>query len=256
METDKLFNSLDSVEKQDNTSFKMSIVGRLNEKLLEYINGRKSEIATEILGEAMGGASIVTPSAEPGVSLKPKMGTIKPPPPSKGVPPKSPPTGGKPKNAPVKDPAAKDAMKAKADIAKAKAMEKANDVKQAAVDIKKNILGPSEIETMQRQIDAVSDNSVDLQSIKPVPGGFEIKKAADGGLDPTQEKEFLVKTFFHKGKLVELKQVGLGISRPIRSYIDGWRWNFFPGMESAENMSKDFINMKIKEEKKKQKDQE
>ena len=82
METDKLFNSLDSVEKQDNTSFKMSIVNRLNEKLLEYINGRKSEIATEILGEAMGGASIVTPSAEPGVSLKPKMGTIKPPPPS------------------------------------------------------------------------------------------------------------------------------------------------------------------------------
>lgn len=256
METDKLFDSLNLIEKKDNESFKMSITRRLNEKLLDYINGRKSEIAAEILGEAMGGASIVTPSAEPGVSLKPKMGTIKPPPPSKGTPPKSPPTAQTPKNAPTKSAGAADALKAKAELAKAKIMNRANDVKQAAVDVKKNVIDPEEEETMRKEIDAATDSSLDILSLKPVPGGFEVKTKQDDGINPTLDKEFLLKTFLHKGRMIELKQMGLGMSRPIRSYIDGKRWNFFPGMESAEEMTKNHINLLAKQEKTKQKEQQ
>jgi hypothetical protein len=137
------------------------------------------------------------------------------------------------------------AMKAKAELAKSHSLVAATKAKGDAVDIKRNVLGKKELETMQKQIDAVTDNSVDISSIKPVPGGFEIRKDEDNGLNPTIEKEFLVKTFQHNGKIVELKQIGLGLSRPIRVYIDGTRWNFFPGLESATEMTKEYIEMTV-----------
>jgi len=174
------------------------------------------------------------------VGIKKKNGnTLLPPPSSKTIKTKS------EAAAPVVD--GKTAqLKAKADLAKAKSFVAANKAKADAVEIKRNVLGKAELETMQRQIDAVTDNTVDIASIKPVPGGFEIHKQPDDGLNPTIEKEFLVKTFQHEGKIVELKQVGLGLSRPIRVYIDGTRWNFFPGMESAVEMSKQYIEMTAK----------
>jgi hypothetical protein len=216
MENNHLSNALDSVNEKDAVSFKSALSQHLNNRLFTALQARKAEVAKEMIGEksVVSEANVIAPSAPPtqGFAKKPDAFKV--------------------------DPA-----KAKIEMQKAKSMVVANKAKMAAVDVKKNVLGPKELETMQKQIAAVADNSVDIGSLKPVPGGFEVKKAADGGLDPNQEKEYLMKTFNHNGKVVELKQVGLGFSRPIRAYIDGIRWNFFPSMGKAMEMTKEYIEM-------------
>lgn len=243
MERNPLFNALDSVDQKDAVSFKDILSQELSNRLFASLQSRKQAVAMEILGEQetqqVDEANILAPTAPPVVGVKKKVGnTLIPAPTAKAKVAKE------AAAAPVSDKAAE--LKAKADLAKAKSFVAANKAKADAVDIKRNVLGKAELETMQKQIDAVMDNSVDIASIKPVPGGFEIHKQPDDGLNPTIEKEFLVKAFQHEGKMVELKQVGLGLSRPIRVYIDGTRWNFFPGMESAEEMSKQYIEMTVK----------
>jgi hypothetical protein len=243
MERNNLSNAIDSVNDRDGISFKSVLSQELASRLYAALDSRRQAVATEILGEneqTVSEANILAPTAPPVVGIKKKNGnTLLPPPSSKIIKTKS------EAAAPVVD--GKTAqLKAKADLAKAKSFVAANKAKADAVEIKRNVLGKAELDTMQRQIDAVMDNSVDIASLKPVPGGFEIRKQPDDGLNPTIEKEFLVKTFQHEGKIVELKQVGLGLSRPIRVYIDGTRWNFFPGMESAVEMSKQYIEMTAK----------
>jgi hypothetical protein len=238
MQSNDLSNVLNCVNEKDAIAFKSSLVQALNNRLFAALETRKSEVATEILGESeasqenVNEANVLAPTAPPTVGVKKKVGkTIVPPPQTKAE-----------AIAPAK-PAIDPNAKAKADMLKAKSAAEANKAKIAAVDIKKNVLDKSELTTMQKQIDAVMDNSVDIGSLKPVPGGFEVKKAPDDGLNPTLDREFLMKTFQHNGKIVELKQIGLGLSRPIRVYIDGTRWNFFPGLESAAKMAKEYINM-------------
>jgi hypothetical protein len=235
MDHSNISNAINSVNEKDAISFKSLLSQELSNRLFASLESRKQAIASEILGEQeeVVEANILAPSAPPTVGVKKKNGnTLLPPPSSKTIKTKS--------NEDTNDMAA---MKAKAELAKSQSLVTANKVKGDAVDIKRNVLGKKELETMQKQIDAVTDNSVDISSIKPVPGGFEVRKDADGGLNPTLEKEFLVKTFQHNGKIVELKQIGLGLSRPIRVYIDGDRWNFFPGLESATEMTKEYIEM-------------
>jgi len=238
MQKNNLSGVLDSVNEKDAVAFKNSLVQALNNRLFAALETRKNEVAKEILGESeataeeVNEANILAPTAPPVVGVKKKTGkTIVPPPQTKAE-----------AIAPAK-PAVDPAAKAKADMLKAKAAVQANKAKLDAVEVKKNVLDKKELDTMQRQIDAVMDNSVDIASLKPVPGGFEIKKQPDDGLNPTLDKEFLMKTFQHNGKIVELKQIGLGLSRPIRVYIDGSRWNFFPGLESAAKMAKEYIDM-------------
>ena len=235
MEKHSLTNIIDSVNEKDAIAFKNAITQALGNRLFAALETRKQEVAKEVLGEKseiVNEANVLAPTAPPVVAVKKKINKVV-------VPPTAPKTE-------AAAPAAENpamAAKAKADMLKAKSAAEANKAKIAAVDIKKNVLGKKELETMQKQIDAVMDNSVDIASLKPVPGGFEIKKQSDDGLNPTLDKEFLMKTFQHNGKIVELKQIGLGMSRPIRVYIDGTRWNFFPGIDSAVNMTKEYINM-------------
>jgi len=235
MDHSNISNAINSVNEKDAISFKSLLSQELSNRLFASLESRKQAIASEILGEQeeVVEANVLAPSAPPTVGVKKKNGnTLLPPPSSKTIKTKS--------NEDTQDMAA---MKAKAELAKSHSLVTTSKSKVDAVDIKRNVLGKKELETMQKQIDAVTDNSVDISSIKPVPGGFEIRKDEDNGLNPTLEKEFLVKTFQHNGKIVELKQIGLGLSRPIRVYIDGSRWNFFPGLESATEMTKEYIEM-------------
>ena len=235
MDHSNISNAINSVNEKDAISFKSLLSQELSNRLFASLESRKQAIASEILGEQeeVVEANVLAPSAPPTVGVKKKNGnTLLPPPSSKTIKTKS--------NEDTQDMAA---MKAKAELAKSHSLVTTSKSKVDAVDIKRNVLGKKELETMQKQIDAVTDNAVDISSIKPVPGGFEIRKDEDNGLNPTLEKEFLVKTFQHNGKIVELKQIGLGLSRPIRVYIDGSRWNFFPGLESATEMTKEYIEM-------------
>ena len=233
MNTD-LSNVLNSVNDKDAVAFRSTLTQALNNRLFAALETRKNEVAKEVLDEKqeVSEANVLAPTAPPVVGVKKKT--------NKNV---VPPQGTKSEAAATAKPAVDPAAKAKADMMKAKAAVQANKAKLDAVEVKKNVLDKKELDTMQRQIDAVMDNSVDIASLKPVPGGFEIRKQQDDGLNPTLDKEFLMKTFQHNGKIVELKQVGLGMSRPIRVYIDGTRWNFFPGIESAVKMTKEYINM-------------
>jgi len=230
-----LSNVLNSVNDKDAVAFKNTLTQALNSRLFSALETRKNEVAKEVLGEKqeVSEANVLAPTAPPVVGVKKKTN-------KNIVPPQE--TRTEAIKAPAK-PVADPNLKAKADLMKAKSMAQANKAKTDAVEIKKNVLDKKELDTMQKQIDVVMDNSVDIGSLKPVPGGFEVKKSADDGLNPTLDKEFLMKTFQHNGKIVELKQVGLGMSRPIRVYIDGTRWNFFPGIESAMKMTKEYINM-------------
>ena len=235
MDHSNISNAINSVNEKDAISFKSLLSQELSNRLFASLESRKQAIASEILGEQeeVVEANVLAPSAPPTVGVKKKNGnTLLPPPSSKTIKTKS--------NEDTQDMAA---MKAKAELAKSHSLVTTSKSKVDAVDIKRNVLGKKELETMQKQIDAVTDNSVDISSIKPVPGGFEIRKDEDNGLNPKLEKEFLVKTFQHNGKIVELKQIGLGLSRPIRVYIDGSRWNFFAGLESATEMTKEYIEM-------------
>jgi len=230
-----LSNVLNSVNDKDAVAFKSTLTQALNSRLFSALETRKNEVAKEVLGEKqeVSEANVLAPTAPPVVGVKKKTN-------KNIVPPQE--TRTEAIKAPAK-PVADPNLKAKADLMKAKSMAQANKAKTDAVEVKKNVLDKKELDTMQKQIDAVMNNSVDIGSLKPVPGGFEVKKSADDGLNPTLDKEFLMKTFQHNGKIVELKQVGLGMSRPIRVYIDGTRWNFFPGIESAMKMTKEYINM-------------
>lgn len=242
-----LSSVIDSVNEKDAIAFKHSLTQALNNRLFAALETRKHEIAKEVLGESeaqeepeqVEEANILAPTAPPAVNVKKKTDKNIVPPVKAKTEAVAVPVPKVPAAKPAVDPAAK----AKADMMKAKAAVQANKAKLDAVEVKKNVLDKKELDTMQRQIDAVMDNSVDIASLKPVPGGFEIRKQQDDGLNPTLDKEFLMKTFQHNGKIVELKQVGLGMSRPIRVYIDGTRWNFFPGIESATKMTKEYINM-------------
>ena len=69
-----------------------------------------------------------------------------------------------------------------------------------------------------------------------------IAKDSDVSLDPNFEKEFYVKEMDYNGHKVVLKQVGLGLSKPVRVYVDNKRWEFFAGPELALKASKSYID--------------
>lgn len=69
-----------------------------------------------------------------------------------------------------------------------------------------------------------------------------IAKDDDISLDPNFEKEFYIKEMDYNGHKVTLKQIGLGLSKPVRVYVDDKRWEFFPGPEVAIKASKNYID--------------
>ena len=78
-----------------------------------------------------------------------------------------------------------------------------------------------------------------LVSDKPRTAGGA---SMDQSLDPNFEKEFYIKETDYKGHKILLKQVGLGLSKPVRVYVDNKRWEFFAGPESAMSASKSYID--------------
>ena len=77
------------------------------------------------------------------------------------------------------------------------------------------------------------------------------KVAAEGdkediALDPEFQKEFFLKTFEYKGKVITLKKVGMGASAPVSAYVDGKRKDIFLTLKQARKGIKTIIDLKDK----------
>ncbi len=64
---------------------------------------------------------------------------------------------------------------------------------------------------------------------------------ADPVLDPGMDREFFLKSFDVGENTVTIKTIGVGKNKPVSSYINGVRWEMFPGPVKAEEESKKFI---------------
>ena len=77
------------------------------------------------------------------------------------------------------------------------------------------------------------------------------KVAAEGdkediALDPEFQKEFVLKTFDYKGKVITLKKVGMGASAPVSAYVDGKRKDIFLTLKQARKGIKTIIDLEDK----------
>jgi ribosomal protein L21E len=77
------------------------------------------------------------------------------------------------------------------------------------------------------------------------------KFAAEGdkediALDPEFQKEFFLKTFDYKGKVITLKKVGMGASAPVSAYVDGKRKDIFLTLKQARKGIKTIIDLEDK----------
>jgi hypothetical protein len=72
----------------------------------------------------------------------------------------------------------------------------------------------------------------------------------DMSLDPNFEKEFYHSTEKYKGQDILVKQLGTGFGKPVRVYINGRRWEFFPGPKAAVKATRDYIDGMLKDAKK------
>ncbi len=72
----------------------------------------------------------------------------------------------------------------------------------------------------------------------------------DMSLDPNFEKEFYHSTEKYKGQDILVKQLGTGFGKPVRVYINGRRWEFFPGPKAAVKATKGYIDGMLKDAKK------
>jgi len=72
----------------------------------------------------------------------------------------------------------------------------------------------------------------------------------DMSLDPNFEKEFYHSTEKYKGQDILIKQLGTGFGKPVRVYVNGRRWEFFPGPKAAVKATRDYIDGMLKDAKK------
>jgi len=68
----------------------------------------------------------------------------------------------------------------------------------------------------------------------------------DIALDPEFQKEFFLKTFEYKGKIITLKKVGMGASAPVSAYVDGKRKDIFLTLKQARKGIKNIIDLEDK----------
>ena len=71
----------------------------------------------------------------------------------------------------------------------------------------------------------------------------------DMSLDPNFEKEFYHSNMKYKGQEILIKQLGTGFGKPVRVYINGRRWEFFPGPKAAMKATKGYIDGMVKDAK-------
>jgi len=101
-------------------------------------------------------------------------------------------------------------------------------------------------EDLMKELQAIFGIGAKADETKPVA------KDDDVSLDPNFEKEYLTKSFAINGVKVQFKQIGLGLSKPIRVYVDGQRWELFPGPEAAIQATKQYVKELAAEAKKKE----
>ena len=70
----------------------------------------------------------------------------------------------------------------------------------------------------------------------------------DVALDPRLDKEIFLKTFDVKGTKVTLKSIGVGPTQPVVAYVNGKRWEVFPGPKRAAKEVKQYIKTAKPEE--------
>lgn len=72
----------------------------------------------------------------------------------------------------------------------------------------------------------------------------------DISLDPNFEKEFYHSNEKYKNQEILVKQLGTGFGKPVRVYINGRRWEFFPGPKAGVKAAKSYIDGMMKDVKK------
>jgi hypothetical protein len=98
------------------------------------------------------------------------------------------------------------------------------------------------VETADPLADGLRDEIETAFGVKGDNASKPIAKDDDISLDPNFEKEFFIKETDIGGHKVTIKQIGLGLSKPVRVYVDGNRWEFFPGPEAAMKAVKPYID--------------
>lgn len=89
-------------------------------------------------------------------------------------------------------------------------------------------------------------NAGDLKIVPTAAGSAK----DDISLDPNFEKEFYHSSEKYKGQDVLIKQLGTGFGKPVRVYINGRRWEFFPGPKAAMKATKAYVDGMVKDAKK------
>jgi hypothetical protein len=89
-------------------------------------------------------------------------------------------------------------------------------------------------------------NAGDLKIVPTAAGSAK----DDISLDPNFEKEFYHSSEKYKGQDILIKQLGTGFGKPVRVYINGRRWEFFPGPKAAMKATRAYVDGMMKDVKK------
>jgi hypothetical protein len=89
-------------------------------------------------------------------------------------------------------------------------------------------------------------NAGDLKIVPTAAGSAK----DDISLDPNFEKEFYHSSEKYKGQDILIKQLGTGFGKPVRVYINGRRWEFFPGPKAAMKATRAYVDGMVKDAKK------
>ena len=102
-----------------------------------------------------------------------------------------------------------------------------------------------------RAITRINERKFEIDEEANRPKDETEKVTAEGdkediALDPEFQKEFFLKTFDYKGKVITLKKVGMGASAPVSAYVDGKRKDIFLTLKQARKGIKTIIDLEDK----------
>lgn len=128
-------------------------------------------------------------------------------------------------------------------------------------ELKKALSGQIVTGVKEAEPQALPENLPGAPSAPPVTsptkaGDLRIVPTAAGSakddmsLDPNFEKEFYHSKSKYKNQDILIKQLGTGFGKPVRVYINGRRWEFFPGPKAGIKAAKDYIDDMVKDAKK------
>jgi hypothetical protein len=109
-----------------------------------------------------------------------------------------------------------------------------------------SILASKTISSISERCKSIAEEK---EEDRPKEEKEEASKEADKediALDPEMTKEYYLKSFEYKGKVVTLKKLGMGASAPVSAYVDDKRTEIFLSAEQAEREIKKIIDLKEK----------